>query len=77
MQFSKLSRDSETIRREELVKLYIRLQNLRPGAGKATLCPKESGLFVALDTIKTVAKKGYTYVFIRSSNALLVALSRR
>jgi len=75
---SKLSETMKQIRREELVKLYIRLQNYDQEAQeKAQRYAQEKIGPVrekALDAIKTVAKeKGYTYVFDESSNAMLVA----
>jgi outer membrane protein len=74
---SKLSASMKEIRRDELVKLYQRLQNYDQEAQeKATQYAQTKIGPVrdkALDAIKAVAKeKGYTYVIDNSSNLLLV-----
>lgn len=72
-----LSASMKEIRRDELVKLYSRLQTYEQEAqekaqqyAQAKIAPIRAK---ALDAIKTVAKeKGYTYVIDESSSALLV-----
>ena len=74
---SKLSATMKEIRRDELVKLYSRLQNYDQEAqdnanqyAQKKIAPIREK---ALDAIKTVAKeKGYTYVIDDASNQLLV-----
>lgn len=73
----KLSPSMKEIRRDELVKLYVRLQNYDQEAqqkaqeyAQTKIAPVRTK---ALDAIKAVAKeKGYTYVIDDASSVLLV-----
>lgn len=74
---SKLSASMKEIRRDELVKLYTRLQNYDQEAqekasqyAQTKIAPVREK---AMDAIKAVAKeKGYSYVIDNSTNLLLV-----
>jgi outer membrane protein len=73
-----LSASMKEIRRDELVKLYARLQGYDQEAQeKASRYAQDKIGPVrekAMDAIKTVAKeKGYSYVLDQSTNAILVA----
>ncbi|HRI23585.1 MAG TPA: OmpH family outer membrane protein [Ferruginibacter sp.] len=73
-----LSETMKQVRREELVKLYTRLQDYEQEAQQKASQFAQTKIGPvrekALEAIKTVAKeKGYTYVLDESSNALLVA----
>jgi len=73
----KLTPSMKEIRRDDLVKLFTRLQNYEQEAqekaqqyAQAKIKPIRDK---AMDAIKTVAKeKGYTYVFDDAANVLLV-----
>lgn len=72
-----LSASMKEIRRDELVKLYQRIQNYDQEAQEKANQYAQSKIGPvrekALDAIKTVAKeKGYNYVIDNSSNMLLV-----
>lgn len=74
---SKLSASMKEIRRDELVKLYTRLQNYDQEAQEKAQQYAQNKIaplkVKALDAIKLVAKeKGYTYVIDDASNTLLV-----
>lgn len=74
---SKLSSSMKEIRRDELVKLYSRLQNYDQEAQEKAQQYAQAKIgpikIKALDAIKAVAKeKGYTYVLDEATSALLV-----
>jgi len=74
---TKLSASMKEIRREELVKLYVRLQNYEQEAQEKAQQYAQTKVgplrAKALDAIKGVAKeKGYTYVIDDASAVLLV-----
>lgn len=74
---SKLSSSMKEIRRDELVKLYSRLQNYDQEAQEKAQQYAQTKIgpvrTKALDAIKTVAKeKGYTYVLDEATSTLLV-----
>jgi outer membrane protein len=73
-----LSASMKEIKRDELVKLYTRLQNYESEAQEKASQYAQTKIGPirekALDAIKTVAKeKGYNYVLDESTNVLLVA----
>ncbi|MBL0182206.1 MAG: OmpH family outer membrane protein [Chitinophagaceae bacterium] len=73
-----LSASMKEIRRDELVKLYARLQSYDEEAQQKASQYAQSKIGPvrekALEAIKTVAKeKGYSYVLDESTNAILVA----
>lgn len=73
----KLSPSMKEIRRDELIKLYARLQNYDQEAQQKAQDYAQTKIgpvrTKALDAIKTVAKeKGYTYVIDDASSVLLV-----
>jgi outer membrane protein len=74
---AKLSPSMKEIRRNDLVKLYSRLQNYDQEAQEETQKYAQTKIAPvrtkAMDAIKTVAKeRGYTYVIDDASNILLV-----